>query len=367
MDSIFFIFSFLSICELKDPNQNYIEYTILKAILENNNEGNSDKKKEGIENDIVKRLEPLLYDGNFTKNFKLVSMTRFSFYKANIKKCNDDYNTFNNQSKCYKAYYKNSDNSLIYDSKYEKMNASKSVDYFIYSSVNNDTDFNYVKIFNETRLKAYSDSVYRGFDMQNYEVENTKIKGNYGTYDGRNSADLFIPLNLINKEVLILILDMSKDSFLDFSNQSQKAIVVDFTLYSIFSKKYFYIYLLYENSISVETSKPDISIIPFYPDLKQTENGKLIFILDILRLIFIIIFFIIRVKEVYDELMLNYELQKHQKLARSGLSIIFSADLILDLGLIVIYISDFVLIIYIIKQKVESLQLFLVQKIVMSK
>ena len=29
-------------------------------------------------------------------------------------------------------------------------------------------------------------------------------------------------------------------------------------------------------------------------------------------------------KEVYDELMLNFELQKHQKIARSGLSIIFS-------------------------------------------
>ena len=328
---LFFIFSFLAIAEIKDPFNNFVDYAVIKTMFMQNTSGGN------IRTDILNKIQNILFNGNFHIFFKLVSMARFSFYQSNEKECNDDYTNFNKKT-CYSPYYKNDENDSIYALGFEEIyrNKTNCTDCFVYSS----KEYNFVGK-KPKLLEDFLDDVFRGFQMQNYKVEGTSIKGTYGTYKGENCVDLFIPISLINYNTLDLILNYSEKLYLDFTQQYQKAVIVDFTLYSPISQKYYYIYLLYENSVSVETSKPKISIVPFYPDLKKTNNGKLIYVLDILRLIFVILLFIIRIKEIYEEIMENIELEKNHKLARSVPSIIFSAEFIIDLALFIIYISAF--------------------------
>lgn len=329
---LFFIFSFLAVVEVKDPYRNFVDHTIIKTMF------TSPGSNTDIKEDILSRMENILYQEN--NNFNLVSMARFSFYKSDKIDCNDE---INKEGKCYSSYHKNKEKDDIYEGKvYENCtnkirDMSEVGDFFVYSSFKGEPR-NFIT--GKESLLDFIADVFRGFQMENYEVEGTSIKGTYGTYKGEYCVDLFVPVSLINRSTMELILTCS-EGYLNISNQEQKAVVIDFTLYSPISKIYYYIYLVYENSVSVEKSKPEISIIPFYPDLKKKDNGKAIYVFDILRLIFIVLLFIIRIKEIYSEIMKNINLEKNNKLARSVPSIIFSADFILDLGLCIIYISAF--------------------------
>lgn len=335
---LFFIFSILAIIEIKNPYQNFIDYAMIREMF-----SLSFEESDGldIKNDILARIDTILYEGDYSSYFKQASMTRFSFYQANNKTCNKEYTDFSGETKCYNPYYKNNKNNTAYNLGYDK-EEEYTGDYFVYS--NSSTDKNYYYVNGETAKENLDDflfDVFRGFDMQNYEVDSSRIDGDLGIYDGENCVDLFVTLNLINYDTIQLILSMAQSFYLDFSKQNQKAVLVDFTLYSLSSKTYFYIYFLYENSVSAGSTKPVISIIPFYPDLKQTDNGKAIYVLDFIKLIIIIILFLIRIKEIYNEIVFNNELEKHHKLAKSNTSIVFFADLLLDLALFIIYIITF--------------------------
>ncbi len=338
---LLFIFSLLSIIELKNPFKSYLIYNYLNYTIGHD-------YSEDVGTDIIDRVEQFLYQPNSADtSLKVVSLARLSIYQSNPKKCDKNYQkSISSTETCYKAYYESKDSFEGYKTAENILNKRYTIDNnedlepFVYSpsSPNN----NYIQTQGNWE-EFLENEIFKGFYTNNYEIDEINIEGDYGTYKGDNCVDIFIPISLINNDALNLILQVVGKDFFGNNFVKQKAVIFDFTVYNTITKTYYYIYFLYENSFTSDGPLPKVKIIPFYPDLKELSHGQAIYVLDIFRLIFVLVLFIIMFKTIYDEIIENITLQKKNKPSKSVLSIIFSLDVLIDLALFVIYVSLFAL------------------------
>ena len=357
---LFLIFSIFTVCKIKNPFMLYFDITILKSLLS----GSSYLTGNDVIIDVLSKLDPFIMNKN--ENYKLLSMTRFSFYQAKEKQCDEDYvKKMNPEEKiCYETFYKKEDAASVYDNEYivnkEYENYLSNCDgkcsmYFynknesvLYSNDNADIVAMYKKYLEE--------SVFKGFFLNNFDIDGVDISGDYGTYKGTRNVDIFLNINLINSDFINWILRQMNNAGY-FDTGTLKAFIVDFSFYGLNSNYYYYVYLLYEQTGSsiVGTYK----IIPFYPNLKEIQCGETIYVLDIIRVILVIVLFLVRLKTIYDLIIKNSELAKERKPSKSVVSIILSFNMLLDLAIFVIYISAFALKINFLYNKASSVEKFI--------
>ena len=356
---LFLIFSIFTVCKIKNPFLNYFDITILKNFFGDSSCLNG----EDVIYDVEYKLENFIMNKN--ENFKLLSMARFSFYQAKEKKCNEDYvKKMKEDNICYETFYKKEDATSVYENKYivnkeyenDLSDCDEACAMYFYNKNDNVVYSNDDAEIVEMYKKYLEESVFKGFFLNNFEIDGVSIRGDYGTYKGKNNVDLFLNINLINAEFIDWILhQMNKAGY--FDNGTLKAFIIDFTFYSFNSNSYYYVYLLYEQTGSsiVGTYK----IIPFYPNLKEIQYGDTIYVLDIIRVILVIVLFLVRFKAIYEQIIRNSELEKERKPSKSVVSIILSFNMLLDLAIFVIYISAFSLKIKFLYNKASSIEKFI--------
>ena len=101
---LLFIFSLLSIIELKNPFKSYLIYNYLNYTI-------GYDYSDDVGTDIRKRVEKLFDQPNSADtSLKVVSLERLSIYQSNPKKCDKNYQkSISSTETCYKAYYESKD------------------------------------------------------------------------------------------------------------------------------------------------------------------------------------------------------------------------------------------------------------------
>lgn len=379
---LFFIFSFLGINQHKDPYKNYIDVTILKTILFGDDNLVSGQKGLTSEEylNLLENIAGLYTYDTENSNFKLINMMRLTLYRSQIKTCDSDYiNYFNSVYKdkeliCYKYKYEDKveSGSHVYpyfeNGEYEKDSTICNPEdiqnnYFIYSTQQTETETkskNYIGSCEEDFL-FYLSNIFRVFKTENFEIDPIFLESSRGVFKGQinkndinsyNSIDIFLTVNFVNKAVVRKVIDIfSKEGLFDLV--SQKASTLSYAFYSTITKRYYYVGILFEHT-GTRVEIGDFKIIPFYPNLKTKENGKLIYVLDIFRLLFAIAIVILAVKTIYDKIQEIKQKNQERRgvlshitnvdeisLCKEIISSLFTLDLVLDILIFIFYVIIF--------------------------
>ena len=397
---LFFLFSILNLNDMKNSKKTFEQReTILNGINYSYFDKNSYNNKIYFNSDkeliyeILNSLKYILFHiDDDSPTFKLVNNARISFYENQKINCNKKlkeyyFNNFDNEVlSCSDNFYNNKKHSsneiknfyLDYinnhkDNFCNEKNASSQFyvnNFFVYKncSVTNDKnkilkDCNYIK--NCSNFYTYLNEIIKYNNEKEEDINEIKIKGDYGIYKGQNTFDLFIPLNYINENTLNAILNSliyeklnsdnnnnnnnnnEKENYFSFYNQKFiKSILIDFTLYDYNSNTYFYVYLLYELGENFGKKLTKKEVIPFHPNLKNIYYVNRIKILDIFRLIFIIFLFLFFIKNFIDNFSDKNQsknfIKKKKNYDESKFYNIFSLHNILDLISFIFYLIIFI-------------------------
>ena len=262
---LFFIFSLISIIFIKNPKRNYMEYSLL-----------------GGDEETVQDAEFISYLNDkleyFTKDSQtklmLVSKARISIYYRNEDNCNPQY-----------SQELKSEKPTCYDAIFEKYKGN-------------------LPTFDDTNSCIGEDTEDANCDSMNFKselegVDNYKIKGNYGVYKGKDCLTTFINLFTLEDSVYDVIMNKIYEAKSKNKNQFL-ALAVSLTAYSFISETYYYTTHLLEFLQESEQFITKCDVIPFYPNLKEVKGGVAVFVLDIFRLIFIILIFLVVFKKLFD-------------------------------------------------------------------
>lgn len=293
---LFFIFSLISIIFIKNPKKNFMEYSLLQ-----NSEDNI--SQEYISEYIQEKLNYFKKDS--TAKLMLASKARLSIYYRNVDHCNSQYSkVLTNTVKCYDTIFEKYKGSIPFEC--------------------DDDNASFCSIFNT--------------DFEG--VDNYKIKGNYGTYKGKDCINGFIyPFEMSDSlnEIALFVEEKTKDNnFLAFT--------ISLTAYSFISETYYYASYLVESSDKNNEFLMNSNVIPFYPNLKEVKGGLAVFVLDIFRLIFIILIFLAVFKKLFDSIKGKGKNKPNSKLKDTSPSFfetLFSLDVLLDLIVFCLYIAYF--------------------------
>ena len=357
---LFFVFSLLAITQHKNPLMMYHNFlTLRKTFFLNYIQDHNTLSQIGDEDSVIAAIESIIdcfsYDNNSGNNFKMINMMRFTFYKSNEKTCDTNLLNFSTDTPlCYdkpyteviSAHHSNAEYySYFTDGKYKTDSeiCSNINEYFVLKA---DTiNENYISTCDD--LNEYLTDVFKSFQTDNYIVDNLNLEGDFGVYKGQqsedlnthNSVDIFLNVNTMTTKTTMNILKILQKNSM-FNINTQKAVTISFAVYSFISRCYIYIGILIENNETGAQFKT-FKFIPFYMNMKDTEHGTMIYVMDIFRLIFSIALFIIAIKSAYDKITIKIN-KKVSSLLMEILNIVISLELILDVLIFAMYIVVFV-------------------------
>lgn len=340
--ALFFIFSFLSIFYLKNPYKAYVEAENIKSLFApEESERTSFKSKEEQKESIKKNLMVFSYTTlrNKGTNYQMVNMARLSFYQAMLGVCKNYYLEIFKDQVCYDQDKETEEEEEFLYNEYfinTKFAEDKTIcdgqstlaQYFVSALESPNTNF----IGDCDNLKTFFLDVFSFFYSDKYNMGSTSIEGAYHTYGSKNRIDALVSLNYVNEGIIDKILYIIDEAKL-FETRVQKAFSIDLTVKHIESKIHYYVQILYEYSSVSGRLYPIVKVIPFYPNLKSAKGGKMIYIMDIFRLIFIIILFLITIKKVYDIFVDGDK--------DTWISEIFSLSIVLDIVIFIIFVILF--------------------------
>lgn len=357
---LFFVFSLLAITQHKNPFMMYYNFlTLRKTFFLNFIADHNTLSQIGDEDSVIDAIESIIdcfsYDNNSGNNFKMINMMRFTFYKSNEKTCESNLQNFSTvKPLCYdkpytevvSAHHSNAEYySYFTDGKYKTDSeiCSNVDEYFVLKA---DTkDENYISTCED--LNEYLTDVFKSFQTDNYIVDNLNLVGDFGVYKGQqsedinthNSVDIFLNVNTMTTKTTMNILKILQKNSM-FNINTQKAVTISFAVYSFISRCYIYIGILIENNETGAQFKT-FKFIPFYMNMKDTEHGTMIYVMDIFRLLFSIALFVIAIKTAYDKITEKIN-KKVVSLLMEILNILLSLELILDILIFAMYLVVFV-------------------------
>ena len=153
-------------------------------------------------------------------------------------------------------------------------------------------------------------------------------------------SPLFHPKELAI-DIFQILLEVYKPA--DWS-KSVRSIIASQTFYSTESKYFYYTYILYEITIYGNILPPVCYVINFLPNIYSDVNGSLFRLLDIIRIIFIILIFLLDLKEFSNGYKILKLKSKEQQGTTTLMDFLINSNLIVDFVILLLYF-----IVYIIK------------------
>ena len=291
---------------------------------------------------------------NESTYFKPINKLRFTFYLNSEKKCNKNFKNVEPTTKCYKSEYKEEISSFPFDTNSIEVELEN---YFNENSENcvSNEDKDQESLENcvltnsssNLNITNYTRDIIKTLSSSESTLNKNHFEGYYGTYHGKsindnsNTIDMLFSLSHVSEGFLKNLFDKLNDSEPHLFNQdTTKAISTSMTLYDSISETYYYIGMLFE--LDSKTNPIDMKIIPFYPNIKNDlPKGKMIYILDIFRLILVIILLGLTIYNLY------FKLSEQNKKTKNSLNCLhfigkaFNLSVILDILLFIFVILAF--------------------------
>ena len=358
---LLFIFSLLNLIAYNKVYKHFIGVQTIQKIF---GFGETDNATTFLEN----KLSQFCF--NESTYFKPINKIRFTFYLNSEKECNKNFQNVKPTTKCNKSEYKEEISSFPFKTdSIEKclkgyFNGTENEDNPNDNEPNDNDTNNYdtnedtetPKIYalnnsssnsNNSSLITYAINIIKTLSSSESTLNKNHFEGYYGTYHGKsindnsNTIDMLFSLSHVSEGFLTKFLDVLDNSEpLLFNSNTTKAISTSMTLYDSISETYYYIGMLFE--LDSKTNPIDTKIIPFYPNLKNDlPKGKMIYILDIFRLILVIILLGLTIYNLY------FKLSEQNKKTKNSLNYLhflgkaFNLSVILDILLFIFVVLAF--------------------------
>ena len=278
---------------------------------------------------------------NESTYFKPINKIRFTFYLNSEKECNKNFQNVEPTIKCNKSEYKEEISSFPFDTNSIEKVLEKCFNENSENCVSNEDEDqesleNWVLTNSSSNLNItnYTKDIIKILSSSESTLNKIHFEGYYGTYHGKsindnsNAIDMLFNLSHVSEGFLTKFLDVLNNSeLLLFNPDTTKAISISMTLYDLISKTYYYIGMLFE--LDSKTNPIDTKIIPFYLNIKNDiPKGKMIYILDIFRLILVIILLGLTIYNLY------FKLSEQNKKTKNSLNCLHFIDKAFNLAVI---------------------------------
>jgi len=125
----------------------------------------------------------------------------------------------------------------------------------------------------------------------------------------------------------------------NFIDRKLRAVTFSWSLFNNVNKFYFYVYIIYEWPIHGGVLSPVVIVSPFLINVYDTNLGSLASLLDILRLIFSLIMLVLTLNNFAEAKSKLHETQKNMV---EYLKIFLSPKMVINLCIMILYMSVFV-------------------------
>ena len=325
---LLFIFSLLNLIAYNNIYKHFIGVQTIQKLL-------AFEETSDVRLFLTSKLSHFCLDES--SYFKSISKIRFTFYLNSENECNKNFQNKEPSAKCNKSEYKEEINSIPFEINNINFTCINEICYAL-NETNNKASINNEYIENIIKTLSASESTLN----KNY------FEGYYGTYNGKsindnsNTIEMFFSLSHVSKGFLEEFLNILNSTGFDlFNPDTTKEISTSMTLYDSISETYYYIGMLFELDSKI-IYPIDTKIIPFYPNIKNDlPKGKMIYILDIFRLILVIILLGLTIYNLY------FKLSEQNKKTKNSLNCLhfigkaFNLAVILDILIFIFVILAF--------------------------